>query len=67
MHSLVKDNTATLVLFLRVNPEYDLNKGKESGSGKKGKDYSNQVAQTVAAEKQVAPLFALEKGIFGKK
>ena len=67
MHSLVKGNTATLVLFIRVNPEYDLNMGKESGADKKGKDYMNQVAQSVAAEKQIAPLLALEKGIFGKK
>lgn len=67
MHSLTKGNTATLVLFLRVNSEYDLNKGKESGEGKKGKDFMNQVAQTVAAEKQIAPLYNLEKGIYGNK
>lgn len=66
MHSLIKGNTATLVLFLRVNPEYNLTKGKDSGEDKKGKEFMNDVAQTVAAEKQIAPLLALEKGIFGK-
>jgi len=67
MPSLLSDNSATLVLFLRINPEYDLNKGKESGKGKKGKDYMNEVAQSVAAEKQMAPLYRIEKGIFGKR
>ncbi|MBN2236252.1 MAG: hypothetical protein JW729_01755, partial [Bacteroidales bacterium] len=67
MHSIVQGNTATLVVFLRVNPEYDLNEGKESGKGKKGKSYMNDVAQTVAMEKQIEPLKNLEKGIFGKK
>ncbi len=65
--SLVKGNPATLLLFLYISPEYDFNKGKESGAGKKGKDYMNQVAQTVAADKQIAPLYNLEKGIFGKR
>jgi len=67
IQSLVKGNPATLVLFLYINPEYDLNKGKESGADKKGKDYMNQVAQTMAADKQIAPLYNLEKGIFGKR
>ncbi len=65
--SLVKGNSATLLLFLYINPEYDFNKGKESGAGKKGKDYMNQVAQTMAADKQIEPLYNLEKGIFGKR
>jgi len=67
IQSLVKGDPATLLLFLYINPEYDFNKGKESGAGKKGKDYMNQVAQTAAADKQIAPLFNLEKGIFGKR
>ncbi len=67
IQSLVKENPATLLLFLYINPKYNLLKGKESGAGKKGKDYMNQVAQTAAADKQIAPLYNLEKGIFGKK
>ncbi len=67
IQGITKGNPATLLLFLYVNPKYDFNQGKESGAGKKGKDYMNQVAQTVAADKQIAPLFNLEEGIFGKK
>ncbi len=65
--NMVKGNPATLLLFLYISPEYDFNKGKESGAGKKGKDYMNQVSQTVAADKQIAPLYNLEEGIFGKR
>ncbi len=67
IQNLTKGNPATLLVFLYINPEFDFNKGKESGAGKKGKDYMNQVAQTVAAEKQIGPLYNLEKGIFGKR
>ena len=67
IQSLVKGNPATLLMFLYLNPAYDFNKGKESGAGKKGKDYMNQVAQTAAADRQVAPLYRLEKQIFGKR
>ncbi len=67
IQSLVKGNPATLLLFLYLNPVYDFNKGKESGAGKKGKDYMNQVAQTAAADKQVAPLYRLERQIYGKR
>ena len=67
MSRLIEGTPATLLYFIYINPEYDLNKGKESGAGKKGKDYMNQVAQTVAAEKQIEPLYNLEKGIFGKR
>ncbi|VAW30588.1 hypothetical protein MNBD_BACTEROID07-1477 [hydrothermal vent metagenome] len=67
IQNLTKGNSATLLVFLYINPEFDFNKGKESGAGKKGKDYMNQVAQTAAADKQIAPLYNLEKGIFGKK
>ncbi len=67
LQSLVKGKPATLLLFLYINPKYDFNKGKESGAGKKGKTYMNEVAQTVAADKQIAPLYNLEKGIFGKR
>ena len=67
IQSLVKGNPSTLLVFLYINPEYDFNKGKESGAGKKGKDYMNQVAQTAAADKQIVPLYNLEKGIFGKR
>ena len=67
MSSLVEGNPATLVFFIYINSEYDMKQGKESGAGKRGKDYMNQVAQTVAAEKQLTPLYNLEKGIFGKR
>jgi len=67
IQTLVKGNPATLLIFLYINPEYDFNKGKESGAGKKGRDYMNQVAQTAAADKQIAPLFNIESGIFGKR
>jgi hypothetical protein len=67
MSSLIEGNPATLVFYIYINSEYDLNKGKESGAGKKGRDYMNQVAQTVAAERQIAPLYNLEKGIFGNR
>ncbi len=67
IQNLTKGNPATLLYFIYINPEYDFNKGKESGAGKKGKDYMNQVAQTVAADKQITPLYNLEKGIFGKR
>ncbi len=67
MNSITQGNTSTLVLFLRINPDYDLKRGKESGEGKKGRAYMNQVAQTAAADKQIEPLYNLEKGIFGKK
>ncbi len=67
IQSITKGNPATLLLFLYVSPKYDFNQGKESGAGKKGKDYMNQVAQTVAADRQIGPLYSLEKGIFGKK
>lgn len=67
IQSLVIRNPATLLLFLYISPEYDFNKGKESGAGKTGKNYMNQVAQAVAADKQIAPLYNLEKGIFGKR
>ena len=65
--SLIKGNPATLLFFLYISPEYDFNKGKESGAEKKGKTYMNEVAQTMAADKQIAPLYNLEKGIFGKR
>ena len=67
LKELTKSDPATLVYFAYVNPEYDLNAGKESGAGKKGKDYSNDVAMTIAAEKQISPLYELESGIYGKK
>ncbi len=67
IQNLTKGNPATLMYFIYINPEYDFNKGKESGAGKKGKDYMNQVAQTVAADKQITPLYNLEEGIFGKR
>jgi len=67
MQNLVKGNPATLLLFLYISPEYDFNQGKESGAGKKGKDYMNQVSQTAAADKQIGPLYNMEKGIFGKR
>lgn len=67
IQNLTKGNPATLLVFLYINPEFDFNKGKESGSGKKGKTYMNDVAQTIAAEKQIGPLYNLEKGIFGKR
>ena len=65
--SLIKGNPATLLVFLYISPEYDFNQGKESGAGKKGRTYMNQVSQTVAADKQIAPLYDIERGIFGKR
>jgi len=67
IQNLIKGNPATLLLFLYVNPYYNFNKGKESGTGKKGKVYMNEVAQVIAANKQIKPLSNLEEGIFGKK
>jgi len=64
---IVKGDPATVVTFLYLNNEYDLTKGKESGKGKKGKDYSNEVAQVIAAEKQLRPLLFIEEGIYGKR
>ncbi|MBN2615925.1 MAG: hypothetical protein JXR71_09545 [Bacteroidales bacterium] len=67
MSSLIKGNEATLVVFIYINSKYDLKEAKKSGAGKKGRDYMNSVAQIVAAERQIAPLYSLEKGIFGKR
>jgi len=67
IQSLTKGDPATLLVFLYINPQFDFNKGKESGAGKKGKNYMNDVAQTMAADKQITPLYNLEKGIFGKR
>jgi hypothetical protein len=67
IQNLTKGNPATLLMFLYINPEYDFSKGKESGAGKKGKTYMNDVAQTAAADKQIKPLYDLESGIFGKR
>jgi hypothetical protein len=64
---LAKGDPATMITFLYLSPEYDLTKGKESGKGKKGKDYSNEVAQVIAAEKQLKPLVFIEDGIYGNK
>jgi len=64
---IVKGDPATMITFLYLNNEYDLTKGKESGKGKKGKDYSNEVAQVLAAEKQLRPLLNIEEGIYGNK
>jgi hypothetical protein len=67
IQNMTKGDPATLLMFLYINPEYDFNKGKESGAGKKGKNYMNDVSQSMAADKQIAPLYNLEKGIFGKR
>ncbi len=64
---IIKGDPATLLVFLYVSPDYDLEKAKESGKGKKGKDYSNDVAQAIAAGKQISPLYNLEEGIYGKR
>ena len=63
---VIKDQDATLIVFAYLNSGYDLQEGYESGEGKKGKDYANSVAQTIAAEKQIEILYRLEKGIYGK-
>ncbi len=67
MSSLIDGNQATLVFFVYINPEYDFQKARESGKGKKGKTYMNQVAQSVAAEKQMKPLYAMEETVFGNR
>jgi hypothetical protein len=67
MSSLIQGNEATMVLFIYINPEYDLQKAKESGKGKKGKTFMNEVAQSVSAERQITPLYTLEQGIFGNR
>lgn len=67
MSSLIQGNEATLVFFVYINSKYDLQEAKKSGKGKKGKDYMNSMAQIVAAQRQIAPLYTLEKGIFGKR
>lgn len=66
IESVVKDQNASLIVFVYLNSSYDLQKGYESGEDKKGKDYANNVAQTIAAEKQIEILYRLEKGIYGK-
>jgi len=64
--NILKGQEATLIVFAYLNSGYDLQEGYESGEGKKGKDYANSVAQTIAAEKQIEILYRLEKGIYGK-
>lgn len=64
--NILKGQEATLIVFVYLNSGYDLQEGYESGEGKKGKDYANSVAQTIAAEKQIEILYRLEKGIYGK-
>lgn len=61
------NNSATLLVFVYINPEFDMQQGKESGKDKKGSEYANEVAQFIAAEKQMDILYNLERGIYGNR
>ncbi len=62
---VVKENNLTLVYFLYLNKNFDLNKGKESGAGKTGGEFAGDVISTVAADKQTEVLSDIENVIFG--
>lgn len=65
--NLVQGNPATVVMFVYLNPEYDLsNNENDLGEIKKGSEFANKMAEFTAAAKQVAPIENMQNCVFGK-
>jgi hypothetical protein len=63
--SLISENSLTLVHFMYLNKNFDLNQGEESGADKTGGEYAGDVVSTMAADKQISYLSSMENIIFG--
>ena len=61
---ITSGNPLTMVCTLYLEKDYDMNKAKESGEGKSGKEYMNSIAEDLATEKAVSGLSNLESQIF---
>ncbi|MCK5846780.1 MAG: hypothetical protein KAG84_05020 [Bacteroidales bacterium] len=64
---LVKGNPATLLYFVHVNSKFDPIPGSEKNNGQDPEDYNNAINRTLTLDKQMEPLYNIEKNIFGKK
>jgi hypothetical protein len=63
--SLFENEPLTMVKILYLNKDYDLNKGKESGAGKSGKEYAVDVLKTVMGDGMISSLSDIEAQVFG--
>ena len=61
---ITSGNPLTMVCTLYLEKDYDMNKAKESGEGKSGKEYMNSIAEALATDKAVSGLSNLESQIF---
>ncbi len=64
---LVKGNPATILYWVHVNSKFDPIPGTKSGKDQDPEEYNNAVARTMTLDKQMMPLFDIEKYIYGKK